>query len=763
MTAQVTIAPRALSPVMTGPAGVSIAASAFLPGEIGRSRSATSAGTRKFRSRRAQWHYVSVVYSESNITFYCDGDAVSYGSPGTFGPYSSTMTLGFDDCGGCAQWLNGKIEETTVFGAALSVEQEATLYNNGAGVYGSAGIPNLIAGYDFDEGQGKIVHDFSGNGYTGTLLPGTLWTSGKPLGNTASLTTSDLPFGNDSIIATYSGDSNYRPAVSAPLLETVVAPTLYWYPQGDSDLENRSYWSTNVPNWNSKPDGTGTQEGWVPDDQADISVSSTTTITITDPQIEATAIDFRTDGITLAAADPSDALALGPNGTTIVVDAGTATVTATIVDESGVTAPAGLTTSGGGMLKLQGQDSFSGGTTIVSGTLQVGNALALGSGTLTINGGTLDLNGNNVHQVASLAGNGGAITNSVPGSTSTLAVDQGANTEYSGNIQDGAGIVGLTLSGGGVLTLGGANRLGGPIVVSPGSTLSVAAGGNVCDLGLLTNDGTITDAGTIDDDYILVNADSGSMYITSTGSLTVGNATLTNWGYLENDGTLTNSGVGEITNVGWINNKGSAIFSSGYGVTTSGTITDWGSLELNEIGWRGTCVLNNIYAGSITVEPEGLFSVVSGAVVNDENTATITIASSAEMYVAGTLSVDSSAVLADNGNLVFSVSGGQTFAGNIGGTGSVSVAGTGILTLSGNNTYTGGTEIDGGELSLGSGGALGAGRPDQLCRRHAASDSRQHDGLFRPLQPGARTGVQSRHQQPVADSRHGDSPASVAV
>ena len=170
------------------------------------------------------WHYVSVVYSESNITFYCDGDAVSYGSPGTFGPYSSTMTLGFDDCGGCAQWLNGKIEETTVFGAALSESQEATLYNKRAGVYGSAGIPNLIAGYDFDEGQGTIAHDFSGDGYTGTILPGTLWGEGKLLDQEVSIPATLPAVGTYQVTASYSGDSNYLPATSAPLVQTAMQP-----------------------------------------------------------------------------------------------------------------------------------------------------------------------------------------------------------------------------------------------------------------------------------------------------------------------------------------------------------------------------------------------------------------------------------------------------------------------------------------------------------------------------------------------------------
>ena len=65
------------------------------------------------------WHYVSAVYSESNIAFYCDGSSpVYYGSPGSYGPYSSTLTFGFDADGGYPQWLDGEIEETTVFDPA---------------------------------------------------------------------------------------------------------------------------------------------------------------------------------------------------------------------------------------------------------------------------------------------------------------------------------------------------------------------------------------------------------------------------------------------------------------------------------------------------------------------------------------------------------------------------------------------------------------------------------------------------------------------
>jgi len=70
-----------------------------------------------------------------------------------------------------------------------------------------------------------------------------------------------------------------------------------------------------------------------------------------------------------------------------------------------------------GTLTLAGTNAYTGGTTLTLGTLRIGTGSSLGSvnSTLTVNAGTLDLNGNNLG-VGSLAGAGGTIVNNVAGS-----------------------------------------------------------------------------------------------------------------------------------------------------------------------------------------------------------------------------------------------------------------------------------------------------------------------------------------------------------
>ena len=136
----------------------------------------------------------------------------------------------------------------------------------------------------------------------------------------------------------------------------------------------------------------------------------------------------------------------------------------------------GLGKSGSNTLVLSASNSYSGGTTLMSGSLQVGNANALGAttGNLAINGGTLDLNGNSL-TVGLLSGAGGVIT-SATGSV-TLTANSATSGTFGGSIQQsGSGTVAFAKQGSGTLTMtGGNNNFKGATTIS-GGTLSLATG-----------------------------------------------------------------------------------------------------------------------------------------------------------------------------------------------------------------------------------------------------------------------------------------------
>ena len=92
--------------------------------------------------------------------------------------------------------------------------------------------------------------------------------------------------------------------------------------------------------------------------------------------------------------------------------------------------------NGGGQLILGGWNTYTGGTTVSGGTLQLGNANALGTGGLAVEAGTVDLAGYSP-TVSSLSGVAGTITNS-GSADSVLTVNQSTATTFSGALTDGA-------------------------------------------------------------------------------------------------------------------------------------------------------------------------------------------------------------------------------------------------------------------------------------------------------------------------------------
>ena len=129
----------------------------------------------------------------------------------------------------------------------------------------------------------------------------------------------------------------------------------------------------------------------------------------------------------------------------------------------------------GNTVLLSGANSYSGGTSVGGGVLQLGSNSALPStGSLTVNAGTLDLAGNSpTVGLLSGAAAGTIVSSTGPG---TLTVNAAAATAYSGLLADGGngGTLGVVKGGPGSLVLGGANTYSGGTTVS-GGTLQLAS------------------------------------------------------------------------------------------------------------------------------------------------------------------------------------------------------------------------------------------------------------------------------------------------
>ena len=135
----------------------------------------------------------------------------------------------------------------------------------------------------------------------------------------------------------------------------------------------------------------------------------------------------------------------------------------TTVLGGGVVSGAGrLVMSGDGTLTLSGDNTILGGSTVTAGTLAVGHTAALGSGAVTVNGGTLDLNSTFIanainYQSGSLVNMSNASTTNVASGAvlNTNGLTIGGTTNVpAGATVGGNGTVGILNISGGVLAPG---------------------------------------------------------------------------------------------------------------------------------------------------------------------------------------------------------------------------------------------------------------------------------------------------------------------
>ena len=308
-----------------------------------------------------------------------------------------------------------------------------------------------------------------------------------------------------------------------------------------------------------------------------------------------------------------------------------------------------LTKIGAGTLILQGINTYSGGTTVNAGTLQLLSGSALNpAGALMVNGGTFDLSAFGTGlTVGSLSGTGGTIA---LGPNTLTTNSAGNNTTLASTI---TGTGGLIKQGAGILALTGNNTYSGGTFVT-GGLINFASLGNFGTGTISLNGGGVQWAA------------GNTLDISSSRRLVLGPAGAT-----------------------FDTNGNNVAFATPLGGT--GAITKAGN------GILSFTTTNN-YSGGTTVTG-GLINFTSAS---NFGTGMITLTGGGLQWAAGS-SADISSKLAPlgAGGGTFDTNGNNvTLATAITGAGGLAKQGLGTLNLTGNNIYTGGTAVLAGTLAI---------------------------------------------------------------
>ena len=242
----------------------------------------------------------------------------------------------------------------------------------------------------------------------------------------------------------------------------------------------------------------------------------------------------------------------------------------------------GLTKIGNGALTLSGTNSFTGGTTLSAGTLNINNTQALGTaaGTFTISGGTIDNTSGGAITTVSypLALNGDFTftgTQNLNLGTGATTLNADRNITITANTLTIGGAIAaptrsLTKSGAGTLSFGSSAVSLNNLTISAGTLIAPNATGSLSLAGDFTNNATFTN-------------NSGTVTLGGTTQSINGTSTTFNNLSLSGSGTKTfgvttaiasnlSIGNGVVANLGTFNHTALSLSLGGFG-TMSGT---WG-------------------------------------------------------------------------------------------------------------------------------------------------------------------------------------------
>jgi autotransporter-associated beta strand protein len=350
----------------------------------------------------------------------------------------------------------------------------------------------------------------------------------------------------------------------------------------------------------------------------------------------------------------------------------------------------GVTKSGSGTLVLSGANTYTGSTTINSGTLRlVGNGELNDASGLTVDAGaTFSLSKSAAETIGSLSGSGSVV---LATTNDPLSIgSDNTSTTFSGVISGSGSIAKV---GSGRLLLSGINSYTGTTTITTG-TLEIT---NASGLGTTDGGTTVASGTTLDLQGVAVGAEA----------------------IILNGGTLK-TGVGTSSLSGNVQLGANSTFDvSGTQLTLSGVISDGGAnsrfgftkISSGELVLQGANTYSGattVSAGSLTLSGQGTLSDLTPLAVN--GTATFTLGNSSTSEVIGSLSGSGSVVLSGSTNNLRVGGDGSstTFSGVISGLGSLTKDGVGKMTLSGANAYAGLTSILQGTIQVVDASRLGA-------------------------------------------------------
>jgi fibronectin-binding autotransporter adhesin len=395
-----------------------------------------------------------------------------------------------------------------------------------------------------------------------------------------------------------------------------------------------------------------------------------------------------------------------------ITNNGDGTIASTIIGN------AGWTKTGASTLNLTAANTYTGGTSVTGGTLNIGGGGSTGSiplTPLTVNlGSLLKFQYNNAFTPTPLtvAGNLEYTTTNIltlPAGTydANQILMNGSYVNINGNLVISAGAGGATINGNHA-TLAG---------ITSSTNRSITTNGNVTFFGT-TGGGNFIDGISLAGNYVATNGiltfdgnagASGAYGVESgvsggwAGSISInGNVTFKGSG-----GTARNSDL----NVGPITGQGNlTLIGRSKGLNTLSTFNGVGgplnvTLQttaggINQILGSGTDNTNN---GNYTINSAG--DILFGTRTINAGTGDISITSGTNTTINGNTTLNGNNLSFGNNNDVIindgftlNVGAGGTIPGIVSGLGAFTKSGTGVLTLSNTNTYSGVTSITGGTL-----------------------------------------------------------------